>query len=126
MGCAAVVLVPALVIAVLHRHSGWPRAAAERVEPLASSSAAAAGAARDGDRGPPSPDRIVLDLNRGSFVVRAGRPGDALRLEGRVRARAASSCEESFESYGEVGWIYRVSLDQKGFGIRPFVIDGEP
>jgi len=66
------------------------------------------------------PGRIVLDLNRGSFEVRPGPPGESIRLEGRYDA-GHFDLTESYETYGETGWTYRVSFDQRGFGIRPFV-----
>jgi hypothetical protein len=66
------------------------------------------------------PGRIVLDLNRGNFEIRPGPAGEPVRLEGRYDT-GHFNLTERYESYGEVGWIYRVSFDQKGFGIKPFV-----
>ena len=66
------------------------------------------------------PGRIVLDLNRGSFEIRPGPPGESIRLEGRYDA-GRFELTESYETYGETGWTYHVSFDQRGFGIRPFI-----
>jgi len=66
------------------------------------------------------PGRIVLDFNRGSFEIRPVPAGESLRLEGRYDV-GRFELTESFENYGEAGWIYRVGFDQKGFGLRPFV-----
>jgi len=66
------------------------------------------------------PGRVVLDLHRGNFEVRPGPPGEPVRLEGRYDA-GRYVLTESYETHGESGWTYRVSFDQKGFGIRPFV-----
>lgn len=70
------------------------------------------------------PGRIVLDVTRGSFSIRPGPPGEPVRLEGEYNA-GTFELEEEFEAYGESGWIYRVSFDQRGFGIRPFVQHGD-
>jgi hypothetical protein len=70
------------------------------------------------------PGRIVLDLNRGTFEVRPGPAGESIRLEGRYDA-GRFELTESYETYGETGWTYRVSFDQRGFGIRPFVSSEE-
>jgi len=66
------------------------------------------------------PGRIVLDLNRGSFEIRPGPSGESIRLEGRYDA-GRFDLTESYETYGETGWIYRVGFDQRGFGIQPFI-----
>ena len=66
------------------------------------------------------PGRVILDLNRGEFEIRAGASGEPIRLEGEYDA-GRFDLEESYESYGETGWIYRVSFDQKGVGLRPFI-----
>ena len=66
------------------------------------------------------PGRVILDLNRGEFEIRAGAPGAPIRLEGEYDA-GRFELEESYESYGETGWIYRVSFDQRGVGLRPFI-----
>lgn len=66
------------------------------------------------------PGRIVLDLNRGRFEIRPGPSGEPIRLEGRYDA-GRFDLTESYENYGETGWTYRVSFDQRGFGIQPFV-----
>jgi hypothetical protein len=69
------------------------------------------------------PGRIILDLNRGEFEIVPGPPGEPIRLEGEYNA-GQFDLEESYEAYGETGWIYRVAFDQRGIGIRPFVQDG--
>jgi len=66
------------------------------------------------------PGRIILDLNRGEFEIRSGAPGEPIRLEGEYDA-GHFELEESYESYGETGWIYRVNFDQRGVGLRPFI-----
>ena len=66
------------------------------------------------------PGRIVLDLHKGSFEVRPGPPGSRLRLEGQYDD-GKFELEESYSTYGEKGWTYKVSFDQRGFGIRPLI-----
>jgi hypothetical protein len=66
------------------------------------------------------PGRIVLDLNRGSFEIRPGPSGESIRLEARYN-EGRFELDESYETYGETGWIYRVSFDQRGFGLRPYI-----
>ena len=70
------------------------------------------------------PGRIVLDLNRGNFEIGPGAEGEPLRLEGRYDA-GKFDLTESYESYGETGWIYRLGFDQRGTGLQPFVQHGE-
>jgi hypothetical protein len=70
------------------------------------------------------PGRIVLDLHKGSFEVRPGPPGSQLRLEGRYD-EGKYELEESYSTYGERGWTYKVSFDQRGFGIRPIFQDND-
>jgi hypothetical protein len=59
------------------------------------------------------PGRVVLDLSQGHFTVRAAPAGSPIRLAGRYD-RASYRLEESRESYGEIGWSYRVSLEPIG------------
>lgn len=123
MGCAGVVLLPTLIFAVLLGIGLATGRGDERVEPLERSQpipAAPVGQAVE----VAEPGRIVLDLNRGRFAIRSGPAGEPIRLEGRYDA-GRYVLSESFEG-GEVGWIYRLGLDQKGFGIRPFIQHGDP
>jgi len=66
------------------------------------------------------PGRLVLDLHKGSFEIVPGPPGHSIRIEGRYD-EGRFDLEETYETYGETGWIYRVSIDQRGFGLRPYV-----
>lgn len=61
------------------------------------------------------PGRIVLDLSTGEFEVAAGPPGATLRIEGSYDS-SSFELRESYEGYGEVGWIYRVSFGRRGMG----------
>jgi hypothetical protein len=66
------------------------------------------------------PGRIVLDLNRGSFEIRPGPSGEPIRLEGRYN-EGRFELDERYETYGETGWTYRLSFDQRGLGLRAFI-----
>jgi len=67
------------------------------------------------------PGRVVLDVSWGKFSIRPGSPGDPIRLEGNYDA-AGYELEESYDSYGERGWVYRVRLEPRGM---PFVFNDE-
>ena len=70
------------------------------------------------------PGRIVLDVHRMFLEIKPGPPGTAIRLEGNYNT-GTFVLEESYEPYGESGWTYKLGFDQKGFGIRPFIVDDE-
>jgi hypothetical protein len=118
-GCAVVVLVIAVLLGIgLLTGSGD-----ERFEPV--DQAHAVPPMREtAEAHVQEPGRIVLDVTRGSFSIRPGPPGEPVRLEGAYDA-GKFELEETFEAYGESGWIYRVRFDQKGFGLRPFIQHGE-
>jgi hypothetical protein len=133
LGVAAVVLLVVVVLVVLGLLTGGREGRIEpfdRAQPIrAAGSPGTAGA--EPSEGPDrelvaheidvaEPGRIVLDLNRGSFEIRPGPSGEPIRLEGRYDA-GRFNLTESYETYGETGWTYRVSFEQRGFGIRPFI-----
>jgi hypothetical protein len=133
LGAAALVLFVIVVLVVLGLLTGGRE---ERIEPIdrthrirTSDSPGITGAEPSGEHSQApivreidvaEPGRIVLDLNRGSFEIRPGPPGEAIRLEGRYDA-GHFDLTERYEPYGETGWTYRVSFDQRGLGIQPFV-----
>jgi hypothetical protein len=66
------------------------------------------------------PGRVVLDVNRVSFEIVPGPAGEPIRLEGRYNA-GRYNLTESYETYGETGWVYRVGIDERGIGLRPYI-----
>lgn len=60
------------------------------------------------------PGRIVLDVSRCLFELIPGPSGSSLEVEGRYDT-AAFELTEEYERYGETGWIYRLSLEPRGF-----------
>lgn len=114
-GCAVLLLVIGVLLGIgLMTGSGE-----ERFEPI--DRAHALSVPRAEPRGEVrEPGRIVLELTRGSFSIRPGAPGEPIRLEGEYDA-GKFELAETLEPYGESGWTYRVSFDQRGFGIRPFI-----
>ena len=138
MGCGAIVGIPTLVIVVLLVLGLLTGGREERIEPLDRSQPIPASAtiarAVEGDEAndaapgidPESveirePGRIVLDVGGVlAFSIRPGPPGQPIRLEGHYDA-GKFELEESYESYGELGWIYRLSFSPRGFGLRPFI-----
>jgi len=94
----------------------------ERSQPVSTARPAppAAGGTIDHEIEVAEPGRIVLDLNRGNFEIVAGAEGESLRVEGRYDA-GKFDLAESYETYGETGWIYRLEFDQRGTGLQPFV-----
>jgi hypothetical protein len=59
------------------------------------------------------PGRVVLDVSWADFTVARGEPGSSLRLEGTYD-QDGFELEETLESYGERGWIYRLRLSRRG------------
>ncbi len=129
LGCLGSSAVVALVIVVLLGIGLLTGFGDERFETVEKAHVVPVPSAAPGVQGAPEahvkePGRIVLDLTRGSFSIRPGPPGEPVRLEGEYNA-GTFELEEEFEAYGESGWIYRVSFDQRGFGIRPFIQHGD-
>lgn len=133
IGCLAVIGAGMVVVAVL-AVLAWISASREvRIEPVDISRAVPSpeeipppAAPDTGLRSRPPPagghGRVVLDLSWGSFTVRAGAPGEPLRLDGSYDS-AGFELEESYEEDGAGGWIYRVGLSSRGF--RMFFDDNE-
>jgi len=59
------------------------------------------------------PGRIHLDVGTVDFQIVPGPPGQPIRIEAEYDA-ARFTLEENFESYGEVGWSYRLEFGPKG------------
>jgi len=59
------------------------------------------------------PGKVVVDWSTGSFSIRPGPAGEPIRLEGSYDT-ASFELEESWEPYGETGWIYRVRFEPRG------------
>lgn len=135
-GCAVSIAVGVLVLALLLVLGWLTGSGEERIEQLSRaqeirSVSTALDAGSEPAEVEPSeveiaePGRIILDVTRGLFSIRPGPPGEAIRLEGQYDA-GSYRLDESYESYGEVGWIYRVEFHQRGIGLRPFVQHGPP
>ena len=128
LGCLGTGAVVGLVIVVLLGIGLLTGFGDERFEPIDRAHAvpvprAAPGMRETTEAHVEEPGRIVLDVTRGSFSIRPGPAGEPIRLEGEYNA-GNFELEEEFEAYGESGWIYRLSFEQRGFGIRPFVQHG--
>jgi hypothetical protein len=116
VGCAVLAVVPVVVViglivssaVVSRREPHIEQVAREMTTPLPPGGGGPLRAPEVGE-----PGRIVLDLAQGSFAVRAAPPGSPIRIGGRYDA-ASYRLEEHRESYGETGWIYRVSFRPQG------------
>ena len=59
------------------------------------------------------PGRVILDLSSVGFSLEPGPPGEPIRVEADYDADALE-LTHSYESYGEAGWIYRLSFHGRG------------
>jgi len=83
------------------------------------------------------PGRIILDLQDGSFSVEAGPEGEPIRVIADYD-KAGFELTESYESYGETGWVYRLGYrktswfrfvindDRHGDNVRLIIPRGTP
>jgi hypothetical protein len=60
------------------------------------------------------PGRIVFDIAMADFSIEPGPAGEPLRVEAQYDS-ARYELLETLESYGEVGWTYRLSFDSKSW-----------
>jgi len=58
------------------------------------------------------PGRVILDLTDGDFVIEPGEPGAPIRVEADFD-KVGFELTESYEAYGETGWIYRLGYRRK-------------
>jgi hypothetical protein len=115
VGCALLVALPIVVIVGLLVASMLVSPREPRIEDVAREIATPPPPRREplAPAGVHEPGRIVLDLAQGSFTVRAAPAGSPIRIGGRYDA-ASYRLEERRESYGETGWIHRVSFGPQG------------
>ena len=61
---------------------------------------------------------VVLDISLATFEIRAGRPGDPIRIEGDYDS-GKYRLEQNFEESDDGSWRYELTFKRKGWG--PFI-----
>lgn len=127
LGCVGLVAVVILIVAGV-MGLAWNRASSAKVEdkvltrdlPAAAETPGLSPESIAGDMpdagsfvARPVPGRVFLDLSDADFHIRAGAPGEPVRLEASYDLNSFE-LEESFEEAGDGTWDYRVRFHRSG------------